>query len=616
MRRGKGSAEKSRGTKVLEAIVLPRLDDLGYRGSDRLDLGVRFLDDEAVTAVAKAEGKPRIVVDIIETLPKDTSFETEARTRALIAYQVGTAYNDNYPTHAWVTDGSAHLFYDYEKEAPVLVLPEAKRARQKIARERQEEARARAALTRSLEPFYRAMGQLRELLHARGRFGGRNESLDELVKLLMVKMHEEQHGTNRLCVEKLEELGERECGGRANIAKALHRLFSEVIGVPTYRNSDGTSIFGETPSLCIPTTENGFARDVVRILEAVELLHLDEDNGGRSLELRYDILNEAFGNFIRDNFVNEKELAQYLTPIECVNCMTDLAFADIERDPDDRHRILSVTWENPYVILDPTCGVGSFLIASLRRVRQMVRAADLPSSRQQEIFDIFRDHCVYGQDKVDRMVSYAKLNMILFGDGHANIYQGNSIVDEPGRTDKLKQLEGQVSLILTNPPFGGEFSGEDIGPYEFGHVGEDFSKPLVKGPVDSEILLLERYIRLLRPGGRMVVVVPDGLLTNQGRQARMRQWLRDRAVLKAVISFPTVTFEQAGTATKTSALYMQKQSQGNTLSQGPVFMAVCEDTGFVIKTERGQKVRYSMGSNQLLELVELYGTRQPAEALS
>src|SRR5207249_3523112 len=112
-----------------------------------------------------------------------------------------------------------------------------------------------------------------------------------------------------------------------------------------------------------------------------------------------------------------------------------------------------------------------------------------------------------------RMVRLTKLNLMLFGGGGGTVAQGNSILS--GST--LDQLHGQVDLILTNPPFGARYALDEI----LAHRAAERYPMLLdlakagKAPstVDSELALLDRCLSLLRPGGRLLIVLPDSIVS-------------------------------------------------------------------------------------------------------
>jgi len=134
------------------------------------------------------------------------------------------------------------------------------------------------------------------------------------------------------------------------------------------------------------------------------------------------------------------------------------------------------------------------------------------------------------------------------------------------------------------------------------------SKPDGKGnwkpvgaTIDPAVLFIDRCLQLLRPGGRLLIVLPDGVLCNSGdryvreyimgkKDAQTGQFVGGKAIVKAVLSLPSDTFKLSGTGAKTSVLYLQKRQAGPEHPeqflpepQGDVFMAVAETLGYVVK---------------------------------
>jgi len=85
---------------------------------------------------------------------------------------------------------------------------------------------------------------------------------------------------------------------------------------------------------------------------------------------------------------------------------------------------------------------------------------------------------------------------------------------------------------------------------------------------------MERYFDWLAPGGHLVAIVPDSILTNQGVFEDLRRSLADKVELCTVVSLPTVTFGVAGTTTKTSVLHLRKRNRGSNKSRSTAF-AIC-----------------------------------------
>lgn len=466
--------------------------------------------------------------------------------------------------------------------------------------------------------FSQALNALREEFHSTGRFDDGNAKLDEMSKILFVKFHEEKRRLEgkvyRFSIEQLHQLADRQFADKNGVAKALAWLFQEVAKDQLYKNPDGTSIFGTYPRLNIQPTDNKFAAKVVQLLNSAGALHFSPDKKIPLRDAQFDLLNEAFGHFVRDLFRNTKEDAQYMTPPEAVNAMVDIAFLDIERQHDALNRLLGKDTAKPYIILDPTCGVGSFLIAALRKANDLINTHIADPKVRADLKRRLGEASVWGQDKVDRMIRLAKLNLLFFGGNPTSIVQGNSILGE----SILDELHGRVDLILTNPPFGAKFELSDIlssGDREKYPMlrdifaSKDSSKSAGKATgrtIPSEIALLDRCLQLLRPGGRLLIVLPDNIVSAKGIHKKIRQWIDTHALVKGVIQLPSEAFAQAGTRTKTSIIYVQKQKPPHQDDTNYLFMAVCEDMGYKVVERIGTPTKVPRGRNQLTDIVDAY----------
>ncbi|MFQ5687757.1 MAG: N-6 DNA methylase, partial [Candidatus Scalindua sp.] len=77
------------------------------------------------------------------------------------------------------------------------------------------------------------------------------------------------------------------------------------------------------------------------------------------------------------------------------------------------------------------------------------------------------------------------------------------------------------------------------------------------GNIKTEILFIERCLTLLKPGGKLGIVLPEGILNNPSL-AYVREYCEDRAFIIAVVSLPQETFFSSGATVKASLLFMQK----------------------------------------------------------
>jgi type I restriction enzyme M protein len=198
------------------------------------------------------------------------------------------------------------------------------------------------------------------------------------------------------------------------------------------------------------------------------------------------------------------------------------------------------------------------------------------------------NRCIYGTDANDRMARTSKMNMIMHGDGHGGVHHHNGFLNVNGI------FEGRFDIIVTNPPFGSNVEPSDVileeqikvpsearerYLLEYGDaykraiertekaigssIGKLFQLPAknakgeVTGKIKTEVLFIERCLDLLKPGGRLGIVLPEGIFNNPSLAA-VREFSEDRAYIRAVVSLPQETFSSSGASVKASLLFMQK----------------------------------------------------------
>jgi type I restriction enzyme M protein len=187
--------------------------------------------------------------------------------------------------------------------------------------------------------------------------------------------------------------------------------------------------------------------------------------------------------------------------------------------------------------------------------------------------------------------------MAIIGDGRGGIFCENSLLPPEQWNSKTRsKIElGKFDVLLTNPPFGAKIpvKGEEIlRQYELGFKWK-FNKETkqwertnkLQDAQPPQILFIERCLQLLKPGGRMAIVLPDGILGNV-TDGYIRKVILNKAKILAVVDMPLETF-QPSTSTKTSLLFLQKKKEGEEVDNYPIFMAVAEKCGH---TRRGRPI--------------------------
>ena len=189
--------------------------------------------------------------------------------------------------------------------------------------------------------------------------------------------------------------------------------------------------------------------------------------------------------------------------------------------------------------------------------------------------------CIYGTDANPRMARTAKMNMIMHGDGHGGVHHHDGLLNVNGI------WEGRFDVILTNPPFGARIDKElkitdadrftdieKIKAYEerYGkenydnalrqvndHIGQSILDLFQIGKFSglTEVLFIERCLNLLKPGGRMGIVLPEGVLNNTNLQ-KVRDFVESKAKILLIVSIPQDVFMAAGATVKPSLLFFKK----------------------------------------------------------
>lgn len=431
------------------------------------------------------------------------------------------------------------------------------------------------------EALRATLQDVRGILHRNGRLSSRHEALDELAKLLLAHVVSIDTGGDGLMALP--------CDSRAGAA-----LRAEVAGafarfLPRSLSTDlGPTDF----AMRIRASESRLCADLIRCFATTlpKDALIEVQRAGQ-----LDILNDAFGQFLADSFIDEKELGQYLTPTNVVRSMVSMGIASLNDSVIDNFLSLSPK-ADPGLILDPSCGVGSFLAESLRQLYGMARDR-LTTDELSHWASTMLNERIVGIDKSERMVRLALTNFALFGAPAVNLHLKNSLARAGREGAFTRSLAGKARLILTNPPFGAEYTAEDLREY---NVASSWTARPPKTVV-SEVLFVERFIEWLAPGGVLVVVIPDSILTNRGLYRDLRRAIAPRVEILSVVSLPAVTFAAAGTSTKTSILHLRKGERAN--HRRGTFFAVCNEVGYDVATKSAHRRRESKGQGQLPSIV-------------
>jgi len=242
-------------------------------------------------------------------------------------------------------------------------------------------------------------------------------------------------------------------------------------------------------------------------------------------------------------------------------------------------------------IIDPACGSGGFLIVALESVWNQLAVeakkknwseAVLANKRREIATKFFA-----GIDKDSFLAKVTKAYMAIIGDGRGGIFCENTLLPLSEWNNKAQDRIklNKFNVLLTNPPFGAKIPvrGDRIlSQYSLGYKWKKEDLGWVKTNKLSDkqppqILFIERCLELLAEGGRMAIVLPEGIFGNVS-DGYIRKFILDKAILLAVIDVPSETFSPS-TTTKTSLLFLKKKKQNEKKINYPIFMAIADKCG-------------------------------------
>lgn len=272
------------------------------------------------------------------------------------------------------------------------------------------------------------------------------------------------------------------------------------------------------------------------------------------------VIQDFFMYFGR--FVYKVDLGQYFTPYEVIDLVV---------------RLVNPRYGD--VVKDPACGTADFLVAA-KRIAKDRHSADISAN-------------LYGVDAADTAVNLSAFNMILNGDPKPNIELGDSL-------KSISEQEGKYTIALCNPPFGTrivEKRKDVLAKFELGRTGEldKQGKPITLSAQETGLLFVEACLRLVEPGGRVGIILPNGYLGNRSQKyLSFRQWLLKHARVAAVIGFPRFTFKKSGADVSASVLILEKRpsplSSLEELKDHPIHFNLLEKVGWDLQSNRSGRV--------------------------
>jgi type I restriction enzyme M protein len=394
----------------------------------------------------------------------------------------------------------------------------------------------------SREDLITAIRKSHQTLWAGGKLSP-PQAFGELCKLIFVKIADER--ANRQAGEPYQfQIKTHET------AKALAGRIRKLYDDQKTRDPD---VFTETIKV-----GDGQIQAIVTHLQEINLSATDLDVKGLAFEQFMD-------GFFKGDF------GQYFTPREVIRFTVDL----LTPTSEDR-------------VLDPACGSGGFLLYAMDAVRSEADLYHQPNTpRHFAHWHDFAMKQLFGIEVNEEICRVAKMNMILHDDGHSNVLCEDALRPIKQLTAANREVKAaNFDVILTNPPFGATVELAEaswLQDYEFGRkAGKGKAKTgVARESQKTEIIFIERVWDLLKPGtGRVGIVLPDGVLYNK-TLAYVRDFMRERFQIQAIVSLPASAFAHYGTTVKASVVVIRRRAAEEIISDDePTFMAAPTKIGY------------------------------------
>jgi type I restriction enzyme M protein len=393
----------------------------------------------------------------------------------------------------------------------------------------------------------------------------KERTFNEVLKLIFIKMVDEKSASPK-CEFRItdKEMGEIETGKENAFTDRILGLFERV-------KREYSDVFDPNERINLKPVTIAF---VVSQLQKYSLINTPADVKGT-----------AFQTFVHAHERGER--GEFFTPYPILQLGVKML-----APKDDE------------MIIDPACGSGGFLIQSMKDVWNTIDKSrpDLSERTRSDMKIRYAHVYIKGIDINPDLARVSKMYMVLYDDGHTGIFATNSL--EPFEKINERALSvgaGRIKsnsfdVVLTNPPFGTKGKVTDktiLRQFELGHkwkkdkkTGKWIKTTELQDGQTPEILFIERCLQFLKDGGRMAIVLPDGILTNLTLE-HVQEFMLNKARFLAVVSLPQETFIPHGAGTKTSVVFLQKfeEEELEKLKKKdyPIFRAVCKKIGYNVR---------------------------------
>ena len=248
-----------------------------------------------------------------------------------------------------------------------------------------------------------------------------------------------------------------------------------------------------------------------------------------------DVKGDAYEGLLQRNAEDVKGGAgQYFTPRSLIQAIVDVMRPKAGSEPKER-----------FVICDPACGTGGFLLAAHEFIRrQKLDKAQLRYLNAEQL---------RGVELVDGVARLCAMNLLLHGIGGDDAYVPILV------KDALGAKHGEYEMVLTNPPFGKKSSVTIVN-----EAGDEEKQSLIINRDDfwattsnKQLNFLQHVFTILKQHGRAAIVVPDNILFEGGAGETVRRELLKQADVHTLLRLPTGIFYAQGV--KANVLFFDRK---------------------------------------------------------
>jgi type I restriction enzyme M protein len=494
--------------QLCERVLNEFIEQYGY-SLDQIGVEVQISESKRADIVVytdEAKKKPFIIIEVKTYLPYPIS-----------TYQLATYMTSIGAQYGMLTDGIRKFYFRLagKEVMEISSIPKKGEEEEKIVSKQ------------SLKPALRLDYKLHEIFD----FASANEKLppenvfEEVQKLMLCKLEDEKSADkNALFWINPDEAEKIDSGKiKALVSDRMAHLFDNVkMHYPElYAKGESLKLSPRTLSYSIAQLQNYSLS-----------------------ETPYDIVASSYRQFISKSMFGY--LGQYFTPKPLVDFVVKLL------DPTEEERVL-----------DPACGSGGFLIATMHHVWRRIDQTQQANATSKSEYVRSK---IFGIDVNAKMVSTCKINMLLQGNGHAHIFPADFLVN----LSNLKEVAREsFDIVVVDPPTGSVVSDRD--------VLQNFKLAKTRKTQQIQVLFLEKCVAMLKPMGHMVMVVPESLLTSPSLNY-VRDYVLENTFVRAIISLPARTFVPYS-GIKTSLVLLEKKLKSKECEDYDVFMAEASDAG-------------------------------------